>query len=345
MSTENKDRSYYGRLIFRITAALAALAIGGYFVMRDQAAHTPADPLEKITIAYSSTPDSTLAQIAQTKGYYLQEGLDVTPQKYPYGKVALDAVLEGKADFATVAEMPVMFAIMNGGKVTVIATIQTSFLNYAIFARKDRGILTPRDLKRQKIAVTSGTSLDFFMDAFLAAQGIFRKDVTVVHMMPEKMAEAVERGNVDAIVAWSYIVIQVQKKLGDKGITFYDDDLYTQTFNVVTTQDYVRTRPENVKKMLRALVKAETFVAQNPAEAQVIVADFSNMDKTIIREIWAIENFSVTLDQSLLLAMEDESQWAINSRLTDKRQIPNYLNFIYCDGLESVKPDAVRILR
>jgi sulfonate transport system substrate-binding protein len=345
MISENKDRSYYNRPIFRITAVVAVLAIGSYFFMRDQAGRMPVGPYEKITIAYSATPDSALAQIAQAKGYYLQEGLDVTPQKYPYGKVALDAVREGKADFATVAEMPIMFAIMNGGKVNVIATIQTSFLNYAIFARKDRGILSPPDLKGRKIAVTCGTSLDFFMGAFLAAQGILRKDVTVVHMMPEKMAEAVERGDVDAIVAWSYIVIQVQKKLGDKGVTFYDDDLYTQTFNIATTQDYIRTKPENIKKMLRALVKAEKFVAQDPAEAQAIVADFSNIDKAVIGEMWADENFSVTLDQSLLLAMEDESQWAIESRLTDKRQIPNYLNYIYCDGLESVKPNAVRILR
>jgi ABC-type nitrate/sulfonate/bicarbonate transport system substrate-binding protein len=228
---------------------------------------------------------------------------------------------------------------------SIIATIQTSNKNNAVIARKDKGILTPRDLKGRKIAVTSGTLLDFFMDAFLAAQGMSRKDITVVDMLPEKMAEAVERGDVDAISAWSYVVIQAQKRLGDKGITFFDEDIYTQTFTVVTTQDYTRTNRENVKKVLRALVKAEEFVVQKPAEAQAIVADFTDIDKAIIAEMWAVENFSVTLDQSLLLAMEDESQWAIQGGLTDKTKIPNYLNFIYFDGLESVKPNAVRILR
>ena len=41
-------------------------------------------------------------------------------------ETALKEVLEGKADFATVAETPVMFAIMNGEKISIIATIQTS---------------------------------------------------------------------------------------------------------------------------------------------------------------------------------------------------------------------------
>lgn len=302
-------------------------------------------PPEKVTIAYSATLDSALAQIAQTQGYYLQEGLDAIPQKHPYGKVALDAMLKGKADFATVAETPVLLAIMNGEKISIIATILTSNRNNAIIARKDKGILAPRDLKGRTIAVTFGTTLDFFMNAFLVSQGISRKNMTVVNMTRENMAESLERGDVDAISAWSYDVIQEQKKLGDKGITFYDDDIYTQTFNIVTTQDYVRTNPENVKKMLRALVKAEKFVAQNPAEAQAIVADFTGLDKAVIGEMWGVENYSVGLDQSLLLAMEDESEWAIKSGLTPAKKIPNYLIFIYTDGLESVKPNAVRILR
>ncbi len=61
---------------------------------------------------------------------------------HPYGKTALKEVLEGKADFATVAETPVMFAIMKGEKISIIATIQTSSRNSAIMARKDKGILT-----------------------------------------------------------------------------------------------------------------------------------------------------------------------------------------------------------
>jgi NitT/TauT family transport system substrate-binding protein len=42
--------------------------------------------------------------------------------------------------------------------------------------------------------------------------------------------------------------------------------------------------------------------------------------------------------------LEDESQWAAKGGLTNKMKIPNFLNFIYSDGLESVKPDAVRML-
>ena len=92
----------------------------GYLLLRLHAEPTisPAGPVEKVTIAYSATTDSVLAQVAQTRGYYREEGLEVTPHMHPYGKPALREVLEGKADFATVAETPVMFAILNGEKIS-----------------------------------------------------------------------------------------------------------------------------------------------------------------------------------------------------------------------------------
>ena len=92
-------------------------------------------------------------------------------------------------------------------------------------------------------------------------------------------------------------------------------------------------------------LKAEEFVRKNPAEAQKVVADFIKADIHVLRDIWTDNNFSVSLDQSLILALEDESQWAMKSGLTGAKKIPNYLNFIYFDGLKAVKPEAVRILK
>lgn len=264
---------------------------------------------------------------------------------HPYGKPALREVLEGTADFATVAETPVMLAIMKGKKISIIATIQTSSKNNAIIARKDKGILTLKDLKGRKIAVTSGTTADFFQDAMLATHGISRKDVKIIDLKVEEMPAALADGDVEAASVFAPYINYAQKKLGDRGIMFYDEDIYTSTFNVVATQEFIRNNPGKVKKLLRALIRAEDFVKHNQGAAQKIVADFSGMDIALVRVIWDNTSFSVSLDQSLLLALEDESRWAIEGGLTKETKVPNYLDFIYFDGLASIKPKAVRILR
>jgi hypothetical protein len=43
--------------------------------------------------------------------------------------------------------------------------------------------------------------------------------------------------------------------------------------------------------------------------------------------------------------MEAEGRFAIQTNLTDKREIPNYRGNIYRDGLDAVKPEAVTVIR
>ena len=61
---------------------------------------------ENVIFAYTVPPDAALVHIAQMKGYFQQEGLDVTGQVHLIGKATLQSALEGKADFATVAKPP-----------------------------------------------------------------------------------------------------------------------------------------------------------------------------------------------------------------------------------------------
>ncbi len=304
-----------------------------------------AGPTEKVTIAISATTESVLAEVAQMQGFFKQEGLETTVRKHPYGRPCLEDMLAGKADLATVAETPVMFAVMRGEKISVIATIESSQKGNAIIARKDRGIHTFKDLKGKSIGVTPGTVSDFFLDSILLLNGFSRNDAKIVNLTAEKMSHALTNGDIDAASTFNPYTSQAEKKLGERGITFQDENIYTWTFNVVARQEFIRNNPGKIKKLLRALIKAEEFVTKNPASAQKVVADFSGIDIGIVGSVWADTNFRVSLDQALILALEDESLWAIKNGLTNAVKVPNYLNFMYVDGLHDVKPDAVKILR
>ena len=61
--------------------------------------------------------------------------------------------------------------------------------------------------------------------------------------------------------------------------------------------------------------------------------------------IWPRQQFSLSLDQSLLAAMEDEARWMIKSGLTAEKRVPNFLDYIYEGGLKAIKPEAVSIIR
>jgi len=43
--------------------------------------------------------------------------------------------------------------------------------------------------------------------------------------------------------------------------------------------------------------------------------------------------------------MEDEARWMIINNLTTEKQVPDFLDYIYMNGLEAVNPNAVDIIQ
>lgn len=334
-----KARFRYAPLFFVGLAVIVFCCVGC------QPPQKQTGPPEKVTVAYATAPNSVIVHIAFMKGYFTEEGLEATPQPYVFGKQTLDAIIEGKADLATVSDTPIMFAIMGGRKIMVLSVIETSYKNEAIVARQDRGIAKPADLKGKTIGVTLGTACDFFTHIFLKARGIERTQVKIIDMKPEEMPATLRAGRIDAACIWNPILTLARNELGDKELVFYGESLFTETFCLTAGQDFIRQHPETIRKVLRALIKAESFARQQPAEARRLAAEFAKMDRAILDKIWDDFSFRVTLDQSLLVDLEDLTRWAINSGLTKHRDVPNYLDFVYVDGLKAVKPDAVRITR
>jgi hypothetical protein len=42
--------------------------------------------------------------------------------------------------------------------------------------------------------------------------------------------------------------------------------------------------------------------------------------------------------------MDDEGRWMINNNLTDIKKVPDYGNYIYLNGMDTVKPGSVYII-
>ena len=300
---------------------------------------------QKVTLALVAQPQSTLILVAMKKGYFSDEGLDVQVLPQVNGKLALQSMVEGKADFATVAETPVMFSILRGERIFVIANIESSTENDAILARVDAGITMPSHLKGKRIGFIPGTTLDFFLDSFLTAQGLTRQEVTPVPLKSEEMLDALLAKKVDAVAAWNYPLTQIKRRLGTQTVIFYDRQIYTEHFNIAAMQDFVRQSPQTVTALLRGLVRAEAFVISHSDEAKSMVSETIKVDEDLVKEVWDVMSYQVRLDQSLVITLEDETRWAMKNKLTDETVMPNYLSYMYVDGLKSVKPESVQMHR
>jgi len=305
----------------------------------------PVVPLEKVTIGINATSLlPALVHITEEKGYFLGEGIDAEIRGYPAGKAALAALFNGEVDVATVAEMPMVLNSFDRNDFALFVTIVDSAQHLKALARKDRNISAPQDLIGKKVATTIGTTAHFFMATFFTLNGLDTADVEIVDLKPGEMVEAIANGDVDAIFTWEPNILKAQERLGDNAIILPSVVGYQAQFNLASNNDFIENNPELITRIIRALARAEEFTESNRQESIAIVASRLETDTEDIAKIWDVYRFRLSLSQSLIVSLEDAARWAIANNMTDKTAVPNYLDFIYFDGLEAVSPEAVTII-
>ncbi len=299
---------------------------------------------ESITVAVTPWPGSAAVYIAAEKGYFRDEGLDVDLHSYVSGHLGLAAVLSGKADLATVGDTPISRAIVEGQPVAVVGTLCEINRAILIVARRDRGISSPDDLRGKKIGVVAGTTADFFLHLFLAASYINPWEAWIIHLQTDQVVDALVRGEIDAVSTWFPHTLAAMERLGDTGIILDDPSIYKMTWNLTSTRDFAGKHGERIQRVLRAFIRANRFIVEQPGEARTITSTAVHTAGHAFDKEWEDFRFTVTLDQSLLLNLEDQARWMIREEIGDARGLPSVIDFIHVDSLKAVQPEAVGII-
>ena len=134
---------------------------------------------------------------------------------------------------------------------------------------------------------------------------------------------------------------KTKKELSEKVKILDTKNLYTLSFNLVTKKNSSSESQEKNKRLLKSLLQAIDFINTNPAQAKKIVMTSLDLQKDFIDWVWQDYIYSLSLNHSLLLTLEDEARWAIKSGLTTQTTIPDYQAFIDSKALSEVDNRAV----
>jgi len=328
--------------LIAVIVVVALIGLSGWSVLNSQ--KNPVQPLDSIVVAYAPYEASALFWVAEDLGFFRENGLNLTLRKYDSGAASLDGVINGEADITVGAsEFPLVRKAFQNATVRAIGNIDKGDFIY-IVARKDRGIGNASDLKGKKVGTAKGTVAEFHLGRFLVLHGMTLQDINLVDIQnPEGWVNAVADGDVDAISTAQPYANAARDRLGDNAV-FWTAQSNEPVFSpIISTDDWIKKHPELIERFLLSLAKADEYAATHPAEAQAIVQRRLNLDPRYMSTVWQQNQFSLSLDQSLVSAMEDEARWMINNNLTAEKTTPDFTKYIYTKGLEEVKPDAVNI--
>ena len=325
--------------------ALALIIVSGimvWYFSRDLQTAEHKDKLQKVTVG-NTAGYPNLAILAEEKGYFEKNGLNVSFRDYE--KPMIKDLIEEKIDIVSAtAEFVVVRNIFNEKDLQIVASVSTQQNQWEVVGRRDKNIQNIGDLKGKTIAVQRGTAGEFFLAEFLLFNNLRMSDITVVDLELKPRMEQLTRGQIDAVVILSPYTQQMKNTLGENAISWPAQagrSIYSLSY---TTERFVKEHPDIIERYLRALIAAEAFVSSNETEARKIMQNKLRFNDNDIQALWPIFNFEVKLEQELLPVMGDQARWAITNKITDQKKVPDYLDFIYFDGLKKIKPEAITII-
>jgi ABC-type nitrate/sulfonate/bicarbonate transport system substrate-binding protein len=299
-------------------------------------------PSEKLRLAAYEGDVGALEWIARDMGFYEATGIEVDIKGFASGKEAVDALRAGQVDVATASEFVVAAEGLSRPDLRILTSV-SHYRNKGIVGRRDRGIVSPADLKGKRIGVTVPSGAEYSLSVFLALNQMTTKDVTVVNLAPREIADAVAAGRIDAAITWQPHVQAIETALGANAASFSGDsfDVYLL---LVTQVGNVAGNERALTRFLRALLRAESWVHDHPAEARAYVTRRFGLDAAQLDAQWPRMELALSLSQGILVAMDSQARWLARHQGRPDAAIPNFAHFIRADELKSVKPAAVTVL-
>jgi ABC-type nitrate/sulfonate/bicarbonate transport system substrate-binding protein len=326
-----------------IIILICIVLIGGgvWYLQNSQQKYS--GPTESVVVGTPPLELSALIYIAQDQNFFADNGLNVTIKNYDSGLNAVNGLIASEVDIAAGSEFVLVGKAFKNEKISAIGSIN-KYQSHYIIARKDKGIASLSDLKGKKIGIPLQTAAEFYLGRYLNLNGIRLDEITLVDQKPQQLTDSITKGDIDAVVIWEPYANTIKNNLEDNAVIWPAQSGQKAYWLIISNNDWIAHHPSTVQQFLSSLAQAEKYSVGHPTEAKAIVQKKLQYNATLLERIWPENQFALSLDQSLIMAMEDESRWMIQNNLTTTKMMPNYLDYIYTIGMSTVKPESMKII-
>lgn len=230
-----------------------------------------AQPPEKVTLRLNAPAYGEHAPFAIgiEQKFFAEEGIELALRE-GQGSGNTVQVVGSKSDPIGYADTATtMKAIAKGLPVRTVAVFQ-QLSPQAIIFFKDKGYKTPKDLDSASIALTAGDSIHQLFPAFLKKNGVEGAKVRLLFMETAAKSTAVVSGKTDAMGGFFTTqagqIAAVAKK-ETAWLKYADWGVNTLAQGVLVHQEFLKEKPELVRRLLKASVRAWRYAEQHPQES------------------------------------------------------------------------------
>jgi NitT/TauT family transport system substrate-binding protein len=244
---------------------------------------------EKVTVGVGGTALMVYlpTMLAQRKGFFTEEGLDVEILDIKGGgSQAASALIGGSVDFsANAIDHAIKAKVQKKDLIAVHSHVRLPVMGLVVASKYKGEIKSLADLKGRPVGVTSpGSQTHMVLGYLLSKAGVRADDVKIIGAGGNTMPIALEKDSVHAgMMVDPFFTAFVKQGKGFALINMFTSkgtlDAMggeVQGTTLLTRPDVVAKRPATVQKMVNALVKANKLIVASSGE---------EMARTLPREL------------------------------------------------------------
>jgi NitT/TauT family transport system substrate-binding protein len=250
---------------------LALAGVGIAAGLTGGAGQASAESITYLLPAPASLPAFGPFVVAQQRGYFKAEGLDVTFQVAKGGVDVAKQVGAGNAVIGGgIGDTPIIVR-PNGVPVKAVAVLGGGALMQLVLD-KDKGLTTVKDLKGKTITVLAYQDTTYFaLLGMLASQGMTKDDVNAQAAGPVNVWKLFLAGQSDAFAStpdWTAQVMMAKKNIE----VIPSDRLFKSMAQaIIASDETIKKNPQLIQKVVNATLKGMKDIMADPAGA---AADF-----------------------------------------------------------------------
>ncbi len=251
------------------------------------------------------------AYVAQEKGFFAAEGLDVTIEHSAGGGEHLQLLMAGKVQVTTQDAAVLLKRRADPGLPLVSIALIGQRGQQAFVALANSGITSPRDWAGRRVGYKGAPPPDLF--AIMDAAGVDRSRVKLVNVGfdPRTLTEGLvdvypvfKSNEPDLMRAWGFELNQWEA--ADFGVP-------TLGLTYVSTEDIVARNPDMLGRFVRAALKGIEYARQHPDEAVDIVMRYAGEEADPAHQKFMLETELADLDSAVTaehgIGRQTVAQW------------------------------------
>ncbi len=295
----------------------------------------------KMTLFGQPSVNNDAIWMAFEKGFYKDEGLDVTYHLFPSGTTAFQSFQTGQGDIVMTGDLPsVQYFFRVKGDYRTIAVIERDAKGYVVVAGKD--IKKPQDLMGKTVATRVGSTGSWFVSEYLTKNGIDPSKVTVKNLDTQVLPAALCGGEIAAFFIWQPVGSRTLEICPDKAHYLSDATGYIQGYLVAGARPEWLASPQGKEiatRWLRATTKGRDAAEKDfKAVADYAAAKLSLSEKAT-KEQWDTNTRPIALDKVYYDDFCSLSRWAQSARATETKI--DFKQLTWPDGLKSIDSKLV----